>query len=181
MTKVESKNSLISYKGTSKYEPIESCCISKEDLLKLYKILDKQTSVAVEKHLSEIPRLEDKTPEEDEALRQNVRELGKLTVIINNQYGEQIVSQTEEDLKKENLPDKITFIAFDSAVGLENKQVNIILDNKFRLELDFSEPPGFNEYNPFDSSTPDLPLIMVPVSELVSGHGLCIPSMRVGA
>jgi len=27
----------------------------------------------------------------------------------------------------------------------------------------------------------DLPLIMVPVSELVSGHGLCIPSMRVGA
>jgi len=31
------------------------------------------------------------------------------------------------------------------------------------------------------SNLGDLPLIMVPVSELVSGHGLCIPSMRVGA
>jgi hypothetical protein len=75
------------------------------------------------------------------------------TIIVIGANGEQIVDTRVEALAQDNLPDKIISITFDSASAL--KGFNVSLPNSFRLNLDFTEPPGFHAYNPWDQPTPN--------------------------
>lgn len=144
---------LLDYKGTSRIDPIPACAVSLEDLRWLYGQLNAKALSALNTYLATIPPLANKTQEEDAALRNAAREIGQLTVTITGGNGEQRVGQSIDYLLKENLPAKVTGIIFDSCPNLEQNQ--IFIHNKFRLELDFTEPPGFNEYNPIDRPTPN--------------------------
>ena len=144
---------LIDYRGASRTIPIRGCKVTIEDLKRLYSLLSVSAEAAVETHLSGIPPLEGKNPEEEAQLRDNVRKLGQLTVTIIDAHGGQRVNQSVDCLKPENLPDKIETITFDSTTGFANTQISLM--NKFQLHLDFTDTPGFNIYNPIDHETPN--------------------------
>jgi len=88
-----------------------------------------------------------------EELKGEVLSNGTLAVTVYGANGEQIVSASVEALNDANLPDTITSIEFDSATAL--RPYNVTPLNRFTLRLDFSEPPGFNSYNPWNQPTPN--------------------------
>ena len=77
--------------------------------------------------------------------------MGKLTITIQGAAGEQIVASSGDALTS-NLPDKIKWITFDSAASLQARNATPL--NRFKLHLDFTEPPGFNSYDPWKRAAP---------------------------
>lgn len=114
--------------------------------------LDEKTAEALERHLATLTQPTEMQPDQFEKLKQEARRVGKLTVTIQGADGEQIVG-TSEDALASNLPDKINWITFDSAASL--RAYNVTPLNRFTLRIDFTEPPGFDSYNPWDQPTPN--------------------------
>jgi len=141
------------YRGTYRIIKIQPSAVSIEDLRRLYTRLSEKTSEALEAYLNTINPQPGQDPQQLDKLKNEARNIGGLTVIIIGANGEQIVDTHIDALSEDDLPDKITSIAFDSASAL--KGFNVTLPNSFRLNLDFTEPPGFHAYNPWDQPTPN--------------------------
>ena len=93
-----------------------------------------------------------------ENLKAQARLVGKLVVTIQGADGEQIIA-TSGDAVKSGLPDEIRTITFDSAAAL--KSHNLAPIDRFNLRLDFTEPPSFDSYKPWDQPTPNGSLLEV--------------------
>lgn len=141
------------YRGTYRVLKIEPCAVSVDDLRRLYTRLSEKTSEALEAYLRSINPQPGQDPQQLDNLKNEARNIGGLTIIVIGANGEQIVDTRIEALSQDDLPDKITSITFDSASAL--KGFNVSLPNSFRLNLDFTEPPGFHAYNPWDQPTPN--------------------------
>jgi len=141
------------YRGTYRILKIQPCAVSIDDLRKLYTRLSEKTSEALEAYLGTINPQPGQDLQELDKLKDEARNIGGLTIIIIGANGEQIVDTRIDALSSDDLPDKITSITFDSAYAL--KAFNVTLPNSFRLNLDFTEPPGFHAYNPWDQPTPN--------------------------
>lgn len=141
------------YRGTYRTIKIHPCAVTIEDLRKLYTRLSEKSSEALEAYLSSNNPQPGQDPQQLENLKDEARRIGGLTVIIIGSNGEQIVDTRVEALSGVGLPDTITSITFDSASAL--KGFNVSIPNSFRLNLDFTEPPGFHAYNPWDKPTPN--------------------------
>lgn len=141
------------YRGVYRTATVPPAIVSYEDLQRLYRDLDAKTQEALEKHLATLVQPANMNAEQFEALKTEARRVGTLTVTIQGARGEQIVSSTGDVLTKEQLPDVVSWIAFDSGASL--RTYNVTLLNRFNLHLDFTEPPGFEKYDPWDQSTPN--------------------------
>lgn len=141
------------YRGIFRSTVIPPCVVSAPDLRRLYADLSEKASEALERHIAEVQRPEGTSEEDWEALKQQVRDIGGLTVIVIGANGEQNVAQSATPLSDEQLPDRITSVVFDSATSLQNNNITPL--NRFRLTLDFTEPPSFGAYNPWDNPTPN--------------------------
>lgn len=141
------------YRGLSLHSSIPSSAVSVADLRKLYRELSEKTAEALERQLGSFQRPADMTVEEFDVLKQRAREIGTLTVIVEGARGEHLLSSTGEVLEDDKLPEELTFITFDSAAAIKTQNVTPL--NRFKLTLDFTEPPGFNVYNPWDQPTPN--------------------------
>jgi len=147
------------YRGVFRTTNIPPCVVSVSDLRRLYDNLSENASDALERHIARIQRPEGQTEEKWEALKQQVREIGGVTVFVIGANGEQVSANSASALDDSQLPDRINSITFDSSNSLQNN--NIIPLNRFRLVLDFTEPPGFGTYNPWDKPTPNGSLLEV--------------------
>jgi hypothetical protein len=67
--------------------------------------------------------------------------------------GQRIISRSVEALADSNLPDRTNHVRFESAAAMHEANVNPL--NKFTVRLDFTEPPSFNVYNPWEQRTPN--------------------------
>ncbi len=143
----------IDYRGSYRNDKLHPCKLNIEELRKLYVDLNRNTSEALEAYLDTVQPRQGEDPVHIENLKEEARRIGGLTIVIIGSNGEQIVSSSIDVLSKDSLPEKITSISFNSAAGL--KGVNVALPNRFLLNLDFAEPPGFNEYNPWEKPTPN--------------------------
>jgi hypothetical protein len=141
------------YRGTYRILKIEPSAISVDDLRRLYTRLSEKTLEALGAHLGSINPQPGQDLQQLEKLKNEARSIGGLTIIISGANGEQIVDTRIEALSNDDLPDNITSITFDSSSALKN--FNVTLPNSFRLNLDFTEPPGFHAYNPWDQATPN--------------------------
>ncbi|MFQ5998434.1 MAG: hypothetical protein ACE5KO_03930 [Candidatus Bathyarchaeia archaeon] len=141
------------YRGTYRILKIQPSAVSIDDLRRLYTRLSEKTSEALEAYLNTINPQPGQDPQQLDNLKNDARKIGGLTVIIIGANGEQIVNTHIDALSQDDLPDKITSIAFDSSSAL--KGFNVALPNSFRLNLDFTEPPGFHTYDPWDQPTPN--------------------------
>lgn len=141
------------YRGSYRHIKIHPCIITIDDLRKLYVRLSAKSSEALEVYL----RTQHPQPGQDhkqfEALKDEARRIGGLSILILGSNGEQILDTTVEALSDEGLPDKITRITLDSASALRG--VNVSIPNHFLLTLDFTEPPNFYSYDPWDKPTPN--------------------------
>lgn len=143
----------VQYRGRSRSASIPACMVTKDDLRRLYRSLDEMAREALERQLDEWERPPDKTEEEFHALKEKVREVGALTVVVRGGRGEEFITTSREILKDTELPKTITSVTFDSSLALRSYNFNV--SNQFRLHLDFTEPPTFQEYNPWSSPTPN--------------------------
>lgn len=141
------------YRGIFRSTRIPSCFVSVADLRRLYADLSEKAAGALEQHIASVQRPEGLSEKEWEALKQQVRDIGGLTTIVTGANGEQSVAQSRVPLADEQLPDRITSVVFDSATSLQNNNITPL--NRFRLTLDFTEPPGFGAYNPWEKPTPN--------------------------
>jgi hypothetical protein len=151
------------YRGLFRVTKIPSCAVSLMDLLKLYTELSEKTSEALEKHLETLPQ-QHQSLEEFEKIKERLRKIGKLTIMVIGSKGEQIGDTSSEVLNQQRLPDAISMITFDSslALTLALKHYNVVLSNRFKLTLDFREsPPVFGAYNPWEQPTPNASLLEV--------------------
>lgn len=154
------------YRGSYRVSKVSPCTITIEDLCKLYSRLSGKTSEALEMYLGSIVPQPGQDGAQFEKIKNEARRMGHLAVIIIGANGEQIVDSRVEALAQNDLPDKIVSITFDSASAL--KGFNIILPNSFRLNLDFTEPPGFHAYNPWDQPTPNNSVLEVAGSNVTA-------------
>ncbi|MBW3569561.1 MAG: hypothetical protein KY467_00520 [Gemmatimonadetes bacterium] len=145
---------MFDYRGLTRMSPIASCVLSIQDLQRLYRELDAKAQQAMEKHLAALKRAPDTSEEEWDALLAEGRRVGHVTVSVLGSRGEQIMASSIEALDPTGLPAQIQQITFDSAAG-PKQAYNIFMMNRFVVELDFTEPPGFNSYNPWDQPTPN--------------------------
>lgn len=148
---------------------IPACAVSIAGLNRLYAELSKKTREALERELASLQRRPDVTQEQFDALKEEARNVGGLSVMILGNRGEQLLSNTTNPFERQDLPEVVTNITFDSAAALQSYDVK--LPNRFRLVLGFTEPPSFSAYDPWNESTPNKGLIEVqgPDTTWVSG------------
>jgi len=141
------------YRGVFRRSNNPSCTISVQDLRRLYADLSEKAGDALEKHIASVQKPESTNDEDWEALKERVREIGRLTAIVIGENGEQNVGQSATPLEEDQLPDRIVSVTFDSYSALQRENITPL--NRFRLALDFTEPPAFGVYNPWDVPTPN--------------------------
>lgn len=141
------------YRGLYRTTKLPTCVVTRDDIRRLYTELDQKAVEALRRHLEGLPRPRDVEEAQFEELKAQALVDGRLTATVQGADGEQLVTRSVEDLVDSNLPDRITWLTFDSAAAM--KAQNVTLINTFTVRLDFTEPPGFDAYNPWDQPTPN--------------------------
>jgi hypothetical protein len=141
------------YRGLSRNAPVVPCVLSMVDLRRLYNEFGPMARDAMSRHIDEIARSAHQTEEEFAAGLELTKSLGIVTVAMEGMDGEQIVYSSAQALEEAALPHRLKQITFDSAAAIQ--QHNVTPKNRFSVRLDFTEPPGFNVYNPWDQPTPN--------------------------
>src|SRR5690606_15947938 len=136
------------YRGVFRRSNIPSCTISVQDLRRLYADLSEKAGDALEKQTASVQKPESTNDEDWGALQGRVRGSGRLPAIVSGGDGGQHVGQSATPLEEDQLPDRIVSGTFDSYSALQRE--NIAPLNRFRLALDFAEPPAFGVYDPWD-------------------------------
>jgi hypothetical protein len=128
--------------------------LSAEDLTQLFEELQEKAREALEYQLATARQPAGLSAAALQDLKNQARSAGQLAIIVYGADGEQVAMSSLNDLRSQRLPDAITTVTYDSAISLKT-YYNLEPENRFRLVLDFSEPPGFDKYNPNDQPTPN--------------------------
>ena len=155
------------YRGVSYLTRVPTCVVSLNDLRRLYRELDDKTVEAVNKHIAGLQRPPHLSEEQATAAIAVMRHVGRLTVFLYGASGEQIVSASPDALRDEQLPEKLSTVIFDSAASLAHHQIPLL--NRFKLTLDFTEPPGFHTYDPWQQPTPNRSILEVVAADRTWG------------
>lgn len=99
---------------------IPACAVSIAGLNRLYAELSKKTREALERELASLQRRPDVTQEQFDALKEEARNVGGLSVMILGNRGEQRLSNTTNPFERQDLPEVVTNITFDSAAALQS-------------------------------------------------------------
>ena len=150
MTEKESSPQV--YRGLRRETPLPCCILTRDDLRTLYVRLGEKVREGLEPQLAELERPDGFDPNEWEELKGQARDAAQLTAMVFGAAGEQVYATEEDGLLDRNLPDRITSVIFDSATALKSN-VNVDARNRFKLTIDFSNPPGFNRYDPTSQPT----------------------------
>jgi hypothetical protein len=134
--------------------PIPSSVISRADLRTLFSRLQEKVNESIERQIGHLACPPSMALANWEELKQQARDAANLTALVIGSAGEQVVTTEEAGLLDQHLPDRITSITFDAGLALKNS-LNVDLENRFVLKLDFSDPPGFHEYDPQSRPTPN--------------------------
>lgn len=143
----------LNYRGLYHFTTLPSSTISIPELRRLYRELSERTAEGLERELSMIKRPSEMAAEEFESILERARKIGTLTVTVVGSTGERATASSAEVLEDDKLPETITRIVFDSAAAIQTENVTPL--NRFKLTLDFTEPPGFAVYNPWSQPTPN--------------------------
>jgi hypothetical protein len=131
-----------------------ACILGRDDLVALFEELEDKGREGVQIQLTDTLPGADQSEDEFEALKARAIEDATLSVFVHGADGENVFVQSAQDLKTQRLPARIATVTFDSASRLSTLH-NWQPDNRFRIVLDFTEPPGFDRYDPTSSPTPN--------------------------
>jgi hypothetical protein len=148
------------YRGLFHNNPVPSCALTRDDLRKLYRELEPRAREAVVEQLAWLSQPVGMDDAEFQRSKESVISRSGLTVNILGSRGEQVGGTHSGVLDDANLPDRITQISFDSAAAYR-AQMNVNPLDRFLIRFDFTEPPNYGKYNPWDENTPNDSLIEV--------------------
>lgn len=150
----ETTGQALRYQGIYRSEPVPPCVLSRDDLIALYEKLSEKTEEALERELGEAEAPPETSEEDFEELKTQAQQVGRLGAMIQGADGEQIAVSSVDAFRSQRLPDKITSVTYDSAANLQAVQ-GWKPQNRFRLTLDFTEPPSLDKYDPTSTPTPN--------------------------
>jgi len=129
--------------------------VSLNDLAKLFRELEEKTQESVDIQMSGWSKQPNQTDEQFAAIKADARRAAKLMVVMIGAKGEQIVDYSADALTAADVPDTIQTVTFDSSAAYTYRfgAAHQLL-NRFKLVLDFSEPPLKGGYNAWQQSTP---------------------------
>jgi hypothetical protein len=133
---------------------IPACVLSVDDLRRLFVDLDTYTREVTGGQIDGLPQSVGTAPADFVRMKQEAKAEAGLVMYVYGKNGEQLALHTAGAITREVLPDTLLSITFDSAARYRIKLGNDPL-NRFTLFLDFSDPPGFVVYNPWDQPTPN--------------------------
>lgn len=125
----------------------------------------------MEYYLAELSRPPGQSIEGFDEEKGRIREAGRLSVLVLGSKGEQTVSDSIEPLEDQRLPDKVNSVVFDSLLALRSQ--NISVPDQFRISIDFTEPPAFFTYNPWDQPTPNRSIFEIRGPDRTWVTGVC--------
>jgi hypothetical protein len=128
-------------------------------LRRLYNELDRKTMEALDRFLALQLKGPGQSDADFEALKQQARDRGHVMVTIRGSAGEFLSARSPDVLSADYLPHRLLNVTFDNTSALQAD--NISLPNRLNVRLDFSEPPGFMVYDPWNQPTPNNSLIDV--------------------
>lgn len=141
------------YKGDYKTARVPPCSLTNEDLQRLASELRDFALEALNDHFKSVPPLPEEQQAAAEQAKEYTRENLSMTIGIVGANGEQMVTPRLDEIDKSKLPSKLLQIDFDCGYALGAANFN--LPNKFKLRLDFSDPPWIQSYDPWQDSTPN--------------------------
>lgn len=141
------------YRGLLYRPRLPSFHVSLEELARLFRELEEKTSESVELQISNWAKRPDQTDQQFEAIKADARHAGKLQVVIIGAKGEQIVAFSADALTAADVPDTVQTVNFDSNAGYSQRfGAAYQLLNRFKLFLDFTEPPLRKTLRPLGSA-----------------------------
>ena len=141
-------------RAVSRNVPVPPRVLSVDDIQKLYVILSDKTADSARRQLDIVVAGTNISSTEVEKRKADLVAIAPLCLWVQSPSGELLKITNAEDITANVLPDKISLIEFDSAIDFR-LQVNTEPWNRFTLTLDFSEPPSFQQYNPWTQPTPN--------------------------
>ncbi len=149
----------VAFSGVSRAAQPSACVLAIDDLRRLYIELDKKAMEALDKFLAAQVRNPGTSAADFDQLKQQARDLGHVTVTITGHAGELIVARSVHVFAADYLPHRLLTVTYDNTTGLQ--PFNVSLPNRLNVRLDFSEPPGFTVYDPWNQPTPNTSRIEV--------------------
>lgn len=141
------------YRGLYRIGAVPPCVLSRDDLRDIYRRLEQRACEALRDYVG--TWYPDGIPKEME----NLERTCALSIIVIGENGDQIVDTKIDALSDEALPARIISATFDSGIALDSVLAlhsrNAGALNRFRLHLDFTDPPGLHMYDPWSTPTPN--------------------------
>lgn len=136
--------------------------LSRDDLIILYRLLEKRTKEAAEFEIDNWVRTDGQTAEEFEKLKGDIRDAYTVNVRILKPDNSSVSAYTESMFSSENFPDRVIAITFES--GFKYKAISKLNPrNQIQLNLDFGKMPVFD--------TGRLPSVATPNNSIVTVFG----------
>ena len=134
--------------------PIQSCYLTKEDLVKLYARLLEKVHEAADLQVQNWVKTEGNSGEFDEQIQQE-KATFSLSITIEGENGETQFGNDESMFLSAHLPERILSVFFDSALTFRLSHSNYNPQNRFTVLFDFSKPSLIDIKNPVSSPTPN--------------------------
>ena len=144
---------LADYRGYHDRAAIKPCVVDIAGLRKLADELQESVTAALNAYLDTPEKQADQDQASFDEQLARARQYDPLIVYVVGQDREQLVGTADVVLSDEKVPDRIKTVTIDSASLLN--QVGITMPDRFRVVLDFSEPPVVYGYQPWEQPTPN--------------------------
>ncbi|TFH42605.1 MAG: hypothetical protein E4G94_05995 [ANME-2 cluster archaeon] len=149
---------------------ISSFSVTKEDLLKLFQILQERSHAAGDIEVANFKKL-DQSDEDYEKNKKTLKEGFNLRPTIVSADGKELIGNFKDIFESPNFPDQIKSIYVNSEIPLK-VGYNYYPANSFELFLDFSKPDLFNLSFLPSQATPNESNIAVQGYDATWSHGV---------
>src|ERR1700730_3283654 len=121
--------------------PIKACRLRREDLARLYRIINDRQIEAGEILLNQLAQQPHESPEQFQERRARVTNAFVTTVNVTGSNNEVVSGSGEHFLASENIPDNVVTVFYTTLAGPGALGISLeVLQNRATLILDFSRP-----------------------------------------
>lgn len=140
VAKASTPNVVSAIRNFSTTVPIVSCKLTRDDLVRLYQIIDERQIEQRDKMVARLSQLPTETPEDFRKRYDSVFSAFVTTVTLTGIDGEQISGNTAHFLTGTNVPDRISNVYYSTS-SAPTALLNFTPPNRVSVFLDFSRPP----------------------------------------
>jgi len=147
------KTGAFTYRSNSYFEKLPSCALKIEDLKRLLEILDDSVKEAGELEVSTLKKSLGQTQEDFEALKEYVRSIYVVSVVIIGSRGEYIQTDSSNSFNTGKLPQSISKVIFDTSLKFKALTQDRWPVNRIKTQLDFRKTRIWDFSTPPSSET----------------------------